>query len=323
MKHHSPILFPLISGFLLFCGCGTDEPAGPVHGGAPDVPTNPTPADNSTNVAVPVVLSWGSGAGATRYALQVSTSESFASFVFNDTNLTDTSRHLTGLNNETTYYWRVSASNVYGTSGWSAPAWQFRTASAGPCGAPTVSWGGKTYSTVLIGTQCWLKENLDIGTMVPGVQNQTNNGTIEKYCYNDSPANCKTYGGLYQWEEAMQYDATEGGRGTCPPGWHIPTLAELQTLNSTVGGDGNALKAVGQGTGNGGGTNTSGFSALLAGHRDIDGSFYSLGSNCYFWSSSQVLGSYGRILNLYDYGSFVYLINYRKINGFSVRCLQD
>ncbi|MGA9117539.1 MAG: FISUMP domain-containing protein [Bacteroidota bacterium] len=192
-----------------------------------------------------------------------------------------------------------------------------------PCpGTPTVSWGGKTYNTVLIGTQCWFRENLDIGTMVPGAQNQTDNGTIEKYCYSDNPVNCDTYGGLYQWIEAMQYDTTEGARGICPPGWHVPTLAEFQTLSATVGGDGNALKAIGQGTGGGAGTNTSGFSALLAGHRYGDGGFGSLGYFGLFWSSTQYDATYARNLFLSYGGAYILLGNYLKAYGFSVRCLQ-
>jgi hypothetical protein len=84
--------------------------------------------------------------------------------------------------------------------------------------------------------------------MVTGVTAQTANDTIEKYCYNDDPLNCALYGGLYQWNEAMQWSTTPGTQGICPPGWHIPTYAEFQTLSSSVGGDGNALKAIGQGT---------------------------------------------------------------------------
>ena len=76
------------------------------------------------------------------------------------------------------------------------------------CGASRVSYGGKDYNTVLIGSQCWLKENLDVGTMINGSNQQTNNGIIEKYCYNNVPNNCSTYGGLYQWNEAMQYFTT-------------------------------------------------------------------------------------------------------------------
>ena len=134
------------------------------------------------------------------------------------------------------------------------------------CG--NVTYDGKIYHTVVIGEQCWLRENLDVGTMITGGTNQTNNGLIEKYCYNDNPTNCDTYGGLYQWNEAMQYVITTGTQGICPNGWHIPSFADFATLKAAVGDDGNKLKAVGQGSGGGAGTNTSGFSALLAGYRD-------------------------------------------------------
>jgi Fibrobacter succinogenes major domain (Fib_succ_major) len=118
--------------------------------------------------------------------------------------------------------------------------------SQSPCpNVATVDYAGKTYNTIAIGDQCWLKENLDVGTQINGSDNQSDNGTIEKYCANDDPANCATYGGLYQWKEAMQYVTTSGTKGICPIGWHIPTNAELQTLGTKVSNDGNALKAVG------------------------------------------------------------------------------
>src|SRR5664280_597345 len=139
----------------------------------------------------------------------------------------------------------------------------------------------------MIGNQCWLKENLDIGVMIDSLQNQTNNVTIEKYCYNNNPANCTTYGGLYQWNEAMQYVTTEKAKGICPTGWHIPKNAEYQTLATTVSNNSNTLKAVGQGTGNGAGTNTSGFSALLAPDRELGGDFGGLGFSTSFWSSTE------------------------------------
>jgi uncharacterized protein (TIGR02145 family) len=194
-----------------------------------------------------------------------------------------------------------------------------------PCpGIPTVDYAGKTYNTVQIGSQCWLRENLDVGTMVLGTQEQTDNETIEKYCYGDNPVACAAYGGLYQWSEAMQYDTTQGVRGICPPGWHLPTLAEFQTLSSTVGGDGNALKAIGQGTGGGAGTNTSGFSALLAGSRHDDGSFGSLDYYAYLWGSAQVSALPLRFLSLSYADGYIYLIYYfSKYYGFSVRCLKD
>jgi uncharacterized protein (TIGR02145 family) len=117
-----------------------------------------------------------------------------------------------------------------------------------------------------------LKENLDVGAMIIVNSNQTNNAVIEKYCYDNMSENCDTYGGLYQWDEAMQYTTVEVAKGICPTGWHIPTWNDMATLSATVGGDGNALKAIGQGSGDGVGTNTSGFSALLVGFRYTKGS---------------------------------------------------
>jgi len=64
----------------------------------------------------------------------------------------------------------------------------------------------KIYNTVTIDTKTWLKENLDVGTMIQsttGGFQQTANDTIEKYCYDNVEANCATYGGLYEWNEAI------------------------------------------------------------------------------------------------------------------------
>ena len=194
-----------------------------------------------------------------------------------------------------------------------------------PCpGLPIVTYAGKVYNTVQIGNQCWLKENLYVGTMIPGSDTAKDNGIIEKYCYNNDPANCNTYGGLYQWNEAMQYTTAEGAQGICPSGWHIPTYAEFQTLITAVNGDGNALKAIGQGTVDGAGTNTSGFSALLSGYRYGSGTFGSLSYYAYFWSSTEYYstGAYYMFLH-YSYSS-IHLVYYSyEASGFSVRCVKD
>jgi len=65
----------------------------------------------------------------------------------------------------------------------------------------------QSYATVKIGEQCWMKENLNIGTMILGVNNQSDNNIVEKYCYNNNSGQdyCSIYGGLYQWAEAVQY----------------------------------------------------------------------------------------------------------------------
>lgn len=191
------------------------------------------------------------------------------------------------------------------------------------CGTSTIDYGGKTYNTVQIGTQCWLKENLDIGTIINTGQSQSDNGIIEKYCYNNDPANCTTYGGLYQWNETMLYDTTSGNNGICPTGWHIPKYSEVQALSNAVGGNTNALKEIGQGSGAGAGTNTSGFSGLLAGIWDGNVS-RNINDVLHMWTSDQnSTKSSAYKMDLY-WNDSIFQFNYAiKDIGISVRCLKD
>jgi len=69
---------------------------------------------------------------------------------------------------------------------------------------------------------------------------QTNNTQVEKWCYGDLQSNCATYGGLYQWDEMMDYAPSDGGnpsttQGICPPGWHVPSDPEWKTLETQLG----------------------------------------------------------------------------------------
>ncbi|MDP1623438.1 MAG: FISUMP domain-containing protein [Bacteroidales bacterium] len=99
----------------------------------------------------------------------------------------------------------------------------FQFATNIPCpGTPAVTYEGQVYNTIQIFSQCWLKENLNVGSMINGSQNQTNNGILEKYCHSNNPDSCIKYGGLYQWDEMMQYVTQQGSRGICPPDWLRP-----------------------------------------------------------------------------------------------------
>jgi len=82
---------------------------------------------------------------------------------------------------------------------------------------------GQEYKAVMIGEQCWMAENLNIGTMVYG--DQQDNGIIEKYCYNNDTTFCEEYGAFYQWHEMMNWTSDTAGQGICPQigNWHIPT----------------------------------------------------------------------------------------------------
>jgi len=204
-----------------------------------------------------------------------------------------------------------------------------------PCpGTPTVVYGGQSYNTVQMGTQCWLKENLNIGAKIPDTQEQSNNGTIEKYCYNNDESNCVIYGGLYQWNEMMQYVTTPGVKGICPTGWHVPTDAEWTTLTTFLGGSsvaGGKMKSTGTieaGTGlwyypNSGATNESGFTAFPAGYRMLIWGFCYIGDYGYWWSSSRRNTPYAYFRTL----SRTYIEASRGWGdenlGYSMRCVRD
>lgn len=176
-----------------------------------------------------------------------------------------------------------------------------------------------------IGTQVWAKANLNVGTRISGATAQTNNATLEKYCFADTESNCTTYGGLYQWDEAMQYVTTNGAQGICPTGSHIPTDNDWKILEMQLGmtqaqaDTGYAWRGTDQGTQLKPG-GTSGLNMPLAGFRYTDGSFYSLSSNASLWSSSQSSTS-AWLRNLSSGLASVFRTTDVKGAGFSVRCL--
>jgi uncharacterized protein (TIGR02145 family) len=198
------------------------------------------------------------------------------------------------------------------------------------CGLPLIDdRDDQQYETVQIGDQCWMAENLNIGTRINGSSNQSDNGTIEKYCYNNADAQCDTYGGLYQWDEMMGYTTTPGVQGICPEGWHLPSDAEWTTLTTYLGGEsvaGGKMKETGTtywNSPNTGATNSSGFTALPGGGRNTNGSFSGVGNEGYWWSSSEIGASGAWNRSLYYGSAQVYRYSYGKSSGFSVRCLKD
>ncbi|MDD5695886.1 MAG: FISUMP domain-containing protein, partial [Bacteroidales bacterium] len=219
----------------------------------------------------------------------------------------------------------------------------FQFATNIPCPeTPTVKYKGQVYNTIQIFSQCWLKENLNVGTMINGTIEQSNNGTIEKYCYNNEPDSCTKYGGLYQWNEMMQYTTQPGARGICPPGWQLPIDEEWKVLEGAVdsqygigdpewdlGGGyrgfdaGTNLKTT-QGWLINSGTDSFGFSGFPSGMRSSNGLFFNYGWGSYWWSSTGYYdyGAWFRDLNWQEQGVARFPLGLRR-DGFSVRCLRD
>ena len=307
---------------------------------APGLGTN-TPSQNQ------IIWKWQAVTGATGY--KWSTTNNYSTATDNGISTSYTQTGLTCNTSNTLYVWAYNSCSNFSSA--TALLQNTSTCSIANCGIITDSRDGKTYKTVIIGTQCWMAQNLNVGTRINGVNNQTNNGIIEKYCYNDDENNCNIYGGLYQWDEMMQYVITESTRGICPTGFHVPSHNEWTTLeravcsSSTCTNDfpyNNTTTSLWLGTDEGGklkeaGTihwvspntganNSSGFSALPGGDRHYnDGKFGSQGISAHFWCSTEydlinslswrryLSNSYESIYRCYSQNSF----------GFSVRCVKD
>jgi len=132
----------------------------------------------------------------------------------------------------------------------------------------SVEYCGKTYKTVVIGTQTWFAENVNC---------PTDHGSR---CYEDDHINCSKYGMLYNWETA---------RTVCPSGWHLPDSTEWKTLINSAGGSeiaGVKLKVTSGWNNLGNGTDELGFSALPGGRGRSEGSFSNVGERGYWWGSN-------------------------------------
>lgn len=172
------------------------------------------------------------------------------------------------------------------------------------------------YPTVQIGAQCWTALNLNYGTTIASAQMQRDNCITEKYCFNDNPANCNSTGGLYQWDEVMQFTSAENAQGFCPPGWHLPKESEWTSLFNfyiSNGFAGSPLKSTGY----------SGFNALLSGvrHENDVWSFSNFANM--FWSSTAHSPAKAWAHGMNTYNPSVSYYPSLKSNAFSVRCLKD
>jgi hypothetical protein len=105
----------------------------------PSAPTLKSPAGASTVPNLTPRLEWNASTGAVSYGVQVATSSSFTNLLVNETGITDFYYDIALgiLNWNTTYYWRVNASNSFNsTSSWSSYRY-FKTAIGPPPNAPS------------------------------------------------------------------------------------------------------------------------------------------------------------------------------------------
>lgn len=197
----------------------------------------------------------------------------------------------------------------------------------------SVSYGGESYSAVLIGTQTWMAKNL----------NYTPSGGSSK-CPDNVASNCADWGRQYDWATAMgiassynttSYTATAKHKGICPTGWHIPSDTEWLTLINFVGSTPGAKLRLPTSVYAAGcpGTNNYGFSAYLVGYVEygtLVDSYKEMDNIGFWWTTSQYNASnaYNRIISksrcdVARYGVADNDGSMTKRNMLSVRCLKD
>ncbi len=218
-------------------------------------------------------------------------------------------------------------------------------------GGSSSSVGGSyPFATTIIGNQVWMAKNLDTNV-------------LGSTCYGDDPANCATYGRLYDWATAMNIPSScnddycsgqiqSKHRGICPSGWHIPSNEDWDELffwvdtqndpGSYYDGStydsftaGRYLKATSGWMENGNGTNEYGFSALPGGWNNYaphDGwyEYEHAGGIGYWWSSSELYNDdpYNDVYTAYGRSMYyandnAFWFDYVKGSMLSVRCLRD
>ena len=138
-----------------------------------------------------------------------------------------------------------------------------------------------------------MAENLNIGEMVLGENNQNDDAKIERYCYNNDTTKCDEFGGLYQWAEMMQLPSRcntescsdliqENHRGICPEGWRLFTWDDYEIVRGYDDKFDDGIKGL-RSTYGFRGTNQSGFSLTGAGFRKKNGGFGQIEDAAYWF----------------------------------------
>lgn len=260
--------------------------------------------------------------------------------------------NITGLTVNSTYYVRAYATNSVGTA--YGNEYSFSTPSISLCGTVT-DRDGNVYNGVLIGTQCWMKENLrstqySNGTSIP-LGSSVSSTTGYRYYPNNNVNNVATYGYLYNWKAVMNGAASSnsnpsGVQGICPTGWHVPSSTEFTQLSNYLSsqsqywcGNDNTYTAKSIASTNGWNNssttcdvgndvlsnNATGFDAKPAGDYFINSQYENFGTMACFWFSTSVGTDDGFNRAIWYNSKKIsgHSSGYTTGIGYSVRCVKD
>lgn len=191
--------------------------------------------------------------------------------------------------------------------------------------------GGRIYSTVQIGDQIWLAENLDYQFAGCDIGPQGTPNTPAAWYFNNEPY----YGvdgpykiGLYYNWYAVDYLNTN--RATLCPGWHVPTQTEWNTLLSNALGQsgyaGTALKVKDNSLSSQNwptgwyGDDDYGFGVVPGGR--YDGTFGLFGTDARYWTANSYSSSAASDKRFTVGANVDGNTNYKTV-GYSLRLVRD
>jgi len=166
------------------------------------------------------------------------------------------------------------------------------------------------FDTVAVGLSLWCNNNVNINGRFAAANSYTQ-ALDEKWCYGNNWANCGTYRGLYNWGTTMQVAptlpeapvATEGSRGICPLGFHVPSVADWTLLRDSPGG-------------------IASLSLPLGGYFGASSNLFAGMGTGYYWTSSSGNGAYRTAVRLYS-NNTIDFFDESWGRGMSVHCLRD
>lgn len=105
------------------------------------------------------------------------------------------------------------------------------------CGDQILDRDGYTYTTVQIGTQCWMGENLKTKTKPDSTPLTNLSDGSERDCSNTmgvhgTETDCDAGNAIYTWDATMNGSNIAGDQGLCMTGWHVPTDEEWASLET-------------------------------------------------------------------------------------------
>jgi uncharacterized protein (TIGR02145 family) len=294
-----------------------------------EAPKDPAPADQAGAVTTRANLSWtciDPDADSMKYDIYLGR-DSNPGLVASDVT---TAQYATlPLEFGKTYYWKVVAKDPY-QHVVAGPVWSFETHTPiYEMGSFTDARDGKVYKTVKINDKIWMAQNLNIGTMIHastggkfGDGYQRDSTRAEKYCYRNEAVYCDLYGGLYQWDKAMNFTTVEGTTGICPVGWHLPTDAEwMELIVFLQPKEGEKLAGDDLVWGS-----KSGFEGLFSGYLIFaERKYYDADQAGYFWSSTlnPQINHLALGRSVFRSKSAFQQDTFQRVSGLPVRCLKD